>query len=118
MQQHVLQQRDLITEEQQLLLNETADKIVKELKTAMSKRDLKFFAKEEDGVELTMAKIHLGRYIRNSQKLWLSEHPITKIWVEAEAKFPLNDQSFADFHPCHPDNFSGLCLQKFLESLK
>lgn len=110
--------RDLITEEQQLLIDETANQIVAKLKAAMSKSDLKFFAKQEDGIEFTMAEIQLGRYIRNSQKLWLLEHPITKIWVEAKAKFPPKGEDFVDSHPCHPDNFSGLCIQKFLESLK
>lgn len=57
----------------------------------------------------------LARSIRNEYDLWLEEHHITKIWVTAKASHPDVD---VDCHPCHPDNFSALCIQRLWEILQ
>lgn len=82
----------------------------------------------------------LGRSIRNEYELWLEEHHITKIWIAANAQFPLSEEGplsidvptgdgrtvrvssdkpiVIDDHPCHPDNFSGKCIRRLWEILQ
>lgn len=85
-------------------------------------------------------RTELGRAIRNEYDLWLEEHHITKIWLQAEREFPLSEDGptaievplgdgrimtmssnkplVFDDHPCHPDNFSAYCMKKLWEMLQ
>ncbi len=108
--------RDYLTPEQSELVTVEAKRVAAKVLKEISEDDRKFL-KTATGIELTMAKISLGRFIRNDEKMWLSEHPVTAIWVKANS----SDQRVEgdiDCHPCHPDNFSGLCIAELFGMLK
>jgi len=107
--------RNFLFPEEQALVHKEAKMIATELRLWLpdAERDAIMRARDAHSV---MFYTEICRAIRNEYDLWLEEHHITKIWLQAEREFPLSDG--VDDHPCHPDNFSAACMQKLWEILQ
>jgi|SRR6185437_647843 len=95
----------------------TKDKIVRHLVNQLGTTDLEFLA-DLDGSDTIYSLHHgFGTSVRNNYGLWNKDHPLTKVWFQAEE---VDDRSHivdgCDHHPCHPDAVSmdiikELCVQ-------
>ena len=131
--------RDHLDPEQQALVNKEIEMIARELRLWLpddERRAIKRTAK----ADLAIFHSTLGRAIRNEYDLWLEDHHITKIWHEANVRFPLptdgptsiemdagdgrkvvissNTPIIVDNHPCHPDAFSMRCIERLWEIIQ
>ena len=131
--------RNSLTQAEQELVNKEANMIANELRLWLPD-DERLQIKRTPKIELAKFSSSLGRAIRNEYDLWLEEHHITKIYLAAEAKFPLsnsgvmstevdlgdgkmvtvhsNTQFIVEDHPCHPDNFSQRCIERLWEIIQ
>ena len=103
-----------LTAEQASVVNNEVNRIVQDLKVNFTEEGisvLRAYKREE----LILLHHGLGRHIRNTYGLWLhglwaTECATTKIWAE--------HGNLSGEHPCHPDNFSMLCIERLWETLQ
>lgn len=88
--------------------------IANELQVWLSQEDRLAIKRSKTAIQIPFYT-ELGRSIHNEYELWVEEHHITKIWIAANQQFETPD---VDDHPCHPDNFSGKCIQRLWEILQ
>jgi hypothetical protein len=98
-----------LTAEQASVVNNEVNRIVQNLKVNFTEEGLSVLRayKRE---ELILLHHGLGRHIRNTYGLWATECTTTKIWTE--------HGNLSGEHPCHPDNFSMLCVERLWETLQ
>lgn len=100
-----------LTTEQTAVINTEANRIVQDLKANFTEEGLSVLRtyKRE---ELILLHRGLGQHIRNTYGLWqrATECATTKIWTE--------HGNLSGEHPCHPDNFSMLCIERLWETLQ
>lgn len=131
--------RNELTAAEEALIAKEVDMIAGELRLWLPD-DERRAIKRTPKADLAKFSSCLGRAIRNEYDLWLEDHHITKIYLEAEAKFPLptdgatsvevdagdgrkitvssNMPIIVDDHPCHPDNFSARCIERLWEIIQ
>lgn len=135
----VEQTRDSLTPAQVALYDKEIEMVARELRLWLPD-DERRAIRRTPKTDLALFHSTLGRAIRNEYDLWLEEHHITKIWHEANVKFPLtaegptsiemdasdgrtvvvssNAPIIFDNHPCHPDAFSMRCIERLWELLQ
>ena len=132
-------ERNTLTPAQQELVDREAAMIAKELRLWLPDAERLAIKRSKKPIEVSFYT-ELTRAVRNEYDLWLEDHHITKIWLEAEKKFPLPEDGptslqmptddgrvvvissnmpiVIDDHPCHPDNFSATCIRRLWEILQ
>lgn len=98
-----------LTAKQASAVNNEINRIVQDLKVNFTIDDLEVLRTYERE-ELINLHSTVGRYIRNNYGLWAVENVTTKIWAR--------HGNLSGEHPCHPDNFSMLCIERLWETLQ
>lgn len=98
-----------LTAKQASAVNNEINRIVQDLKVNFTIDDLEVLRTYERE-ELINLHPTVGRYIRNNYGLWAVESATTKIWA--------GHGNLSGEHPCHPDNFSMLCIERLWETLQ